>query len=573
MLRRQLLKILAVTAGGIGLSELLGPSLLLGTTQELGNRVFLPIISQQNYNIMKLLAELRGACGFCSDRAAFKTADRERGYLWYPADLRTIYDDPASLLTYDEWMANMAEAGVNLIRLRLTGQNRHTEHGTAGAVDFEPPPHGTYNVWHSVLNPNDLAQYRADQVSTAVDQDPVLVGQDKGKWQESNLYKLVDAAERHGVGLWITLSAEKEFDSEWRYHAWNRDNYYINKVRAEEQDRGFLADKTEVFTNPLALEAMKARIQFVVDLIGDSEAVKVWEIGNELTVLAGAAWWGTQWGTEHINENVRGAMVPWFREVARFIKDVDSEHRPVASSHVRVDPDWAWSSDPDDYWNVVNEIHDVPAVDIVAARGYSDSVAANIGDFRMARERFPHKMVVVGEYWPFPHGEVPVKEDPPFLDSKQFQWVCACGGGFAMRWVGIEEIEVNSWKSGGYADPQMQEIVGITSRFNDCVNWKTWSGIEDWSAYIGTAETKEIFAQGDGRHVAMMIEWTDAGEKSVRVDGLEDGQYQLDAFDWVTGEQHSSQSLEARSGALSFVVSVHFERNILAGCLTLKSSP
>ena len=111
-----------------------------------------------------MLTKLRG---YAAQDACNKTSFQERGLFGYPDNLRQVRDNPSTELDYSQWFAALAAEGVNLIRIRMTGKQPNWGGGRV-AASIEPPPAGTFNIWHSVLDPSDLDQYRADQVQSPI---------------------------------------------------------------------------------------------------------------------------------------------------------------------------------------------------------------------------------------------------------------------------------------------------------------------------------------------------------------------------------------------------------------------
>jgi len=496
-------------------------------------------------------------------RSATKTYPVERGWMYYPSNLRTIYNDPDSLLTYSEWMENMSDAGMTMVTIRVTGRN--VSYG-GGACHFEPPPHGTYNIWDTWLNPAaGLPAYRAAQVTHPV--APATLA-------ASNMQKLIAAAEMWGIGLWISFFEWQEFISAWARHPWNEANRYTDDTPCEVQDRGFLTNWYEMFDNPTAIQAAKDRIQFFIDTFGSSTAIQAWEIVMEGTFLCSPSHWGIPWGAAH-RANIREKMVPWFTEIAQYIRDNDPLERPICPAYFPTQPGGGWPADPDDYWNIVNEINDIEPVEIVSGRGYYvGDTDKFIDHFRAMQERYPDKTVIIGEYHPYTHGVGLGSEYTPFYLSKEHQWICATGGRnswAAVRWVGLIEEETNKWISGGYADTDLHDIVAITHNFQDFIDWSLWDDVnsEAWLNYIstGAAGAEYIMSWGDGQYVMLMINFTSSGVKTVTVSNLINGPYTLRVFNWVTGVLDSTQYPVAAGNQLSFNHNVTFYDNILVAFL------
>ncbi len=504
---------------------------------------------------------------FNTSRINCRTQARDRGFLYYPSDLRTIYNDPESEYeSYAAWMSDMADAGVTMVTFRATGRNYTSGDG---AALMEPPPYGTYNICDTALDPaSGLPAYRSAQVTHPV--APATLA-------ASNAQEIIEAAEQYGIGLWITLFEWSEFISGWDLHAWNEANDYIDGTSCEAQDQGFLTNWYEMFDDATAITAAKDKIQFFLDTFGDSEAIQAWEIIREGGWLCGASHWGTVWGAAHREDNIRGKMVPWFEEIAEYIRDNDSLERPICPAHVRTPASGTWDANPDEFYNVVNEINDIDNTEIQAGRGYFEGdVGDLITHLRAMQEKFPDHVCMIGECYPYAlDREDPADEDSPFYISKEYQWVCACGeknSWGAVRFMGIEESAVNVWISGGCADSDMWDIAAVTKNFQDCIDWSLWNDVNSqaWLNYIstGAAGTEYVMSWGDGEHVMMMLKFDTGGSKTVTVSNLTNNDtHEIQIFNWVSGALVDTQEGDASDNSLSFTYNVTSYDNILIAYL------
>lgn len=503
---------------------------------------------------------------FNTSRINCRTQARDRGFLYYPSDLRTIYNDPESeYASYAAWMSDMADAGVTMVTFRATGRNYPSGDG---AALMEPPPYGTYNIWDTALDPAaGLPAYRAAQVTHPV--APAVLA-------ASNAQEMIEAAETYGIGLWITLFEWNEFIARWAYHPWNEANKYIDGTTCEVQDRGFLTNWYEIFDNATAIQAAKDHIQFFLDTFGDSEAVKVWEIIREGGWLIGASRWGTVWGQAHVNNNIRGKMIPWFEEIAEYIRDNDPLDRPICAAHVSTQPGGGWSENPYDSYNIMAEVSNIDNTEIVAGRGYFvGDTEKFIDHYRTLQEKFPDYTVVIGEYHPFTHGEDLAEEYDPFYLSKEHQWICAAGGRNSwggVRFFGIIEDSENVWHSDGCADSDMWDIAAITKNFQDCIDWSLWNDVSSvaWLNYIstGAATTEYVMSWGDGEHVMMMLKFDTSGSKTITVSNLTNNDtHEIQIFNWVSGALVNTQESDASDNSLSFTYNVTVYDNILIAYL------
>lgn len=509
------------------------------------------------------IQELRG---FNSCQVSWKTDTWARGEFWYPKNLEVVKGD-ADPQTYEEWCTALENAGVNLIRLKPSGRNKPS---SVTACSLEPPPEGTYNIWHSALDPSNLTTYRSDQVTHPVNSTT---------WANSNLGQLCVAAENHGIKFNVAPFENQEWrGSNWDYHAWNSANKYVDGNNCEAQDQGFIANARDLFTNSTAIAAAKARIQFLIDVFAAYDVIGYWEICAELTWLCtDYAFWGEAGWNAAMISNIRDDMVPWVSEMATYIKANDSSGAPVAGGQVRTrNNEAAWDADPDHMMNVVNEIHQVPELDFVLTNWYlNGDFDRAIAKLRLCQEKFdadPGIPTYIEQYWPFAHGAVPSDENAPYLESKMHEWILVCSSPGAIgpcRWPGIEEIAVNNWATGGYADPDLHSIAGVSETFCDYAKWSDWDddNDEDFESYVSASGITRHVAWGDGRHVAMMIDFDSGGSKTVTITNLVNGSYTLYVFNWVTGVLDSTQGPEASGGSLSFSHTASFTNNVLVAYL------
>lgn len=500
--------------------------------------------------------------GFCAPHAHVMSAAEPRGIKWYPGNLRVQHDDPSSALGYDEWMAALAAAGVNMMHIVPGGRSRAH---AAAFCGIEPPPWGSYNIWHTALDPGgDLGRYRAEQVTHPVSQDML---------EASNVWRLLEAARQHGVGIWWSLFESGEVVKDWWLHPWYRGCRYINEEFAEKRDRGFLEHRWQIFTDPQAIEAAKGRVRFVLDAFGEHPAIAVWELMAEMVWLTKYEFWGEpEYSGVNLRRHVREEIRPWVAEMVAFIKANDPLHRPVANSQIFTAGHTSWPEDPDHYINVVNEIHAVPGLDVVAGRWYGGRGLKWAADvLRMGQEKFPDKLVVIGEYWPWERGDVPVSEKPPYRESKAMEWLAACSGSVVARWPGTVESVVNVWVAGGYADPAMAEIAGATQVLDECADWDSWDreATRAWDGDISVEGAEVAAGYGDGRRVTLFVRWPGGGSKGVEVSGLLAGEYDLHVFDWLEGKLSETRRLVAREGVLAF----DYVGDTLAACLVVVERP
>ena len=479
----------------------------------------------------------------------------------------------SSLVTYSAWCADLAAKGTKMIRV-IWGARHMTRNPVV--CDLEPPPYGTYNIWHSALDDSTLATFRSHQVSGSPGDGTFP----QAYWDNSNVKALLDACQANGIEVWIALSHNKEWTGyEWTYHPWNYGNYYLNGTRCENADRGFLSERWQVYTDAQAIQAMKDRITFVIDLVGGYKCVTLWGICSEGN-------WGYRpsvWGEDSFNstmiDNVRNYVSPWYETIGKHIRSEDAYNRPIVSSIMQVPSTYTWPSSADDPRNVKTEPLTQYPMDIVAVNLYGNTYEDAVRKLNAAREKVDPKLVAVHQYWPqgWILGDTsPLRiEEDPYLDSKYVEWLGAVmkwsiGPG---RWMGLEESSHNVWIRGGYADPDWYGIGAVTETFRGDIDWKEWSGAEPWEDYVSSVGLDYSITTGDGDHFAGMLVWTSSGAKSLTVSNVTNGDWTVIQYDWTTGNVDATFTPTAAGNAWTIAPTTNSEnRIVLYGSLGVPSS-
>jgi len=493
---------------------------------------------------------------------AHKTAAYERGgnnpneSLMYPFSGGTEW-------TYSAWCADLVAKGTKMIRIIWGG--RQLDWGRAPIYDLEPTPAGTYNVWHSVLDDaaGGLTTYRAHQVSGSPG-DPSFP---TAYWTGSNIKQLLDVCEANGIEVWVELSHNREWSGyEWIYHPWNYGNYYIardgsgNLRRCESQDRGFLSERWQVYTDADALQAMKDRVTFVIDLIGGYSCICMWGICSEQTWTFNPGFWGEESWSSTMVSNIRNYAVPWNAAVATHIRAEDPYDRPICASVATTKPDFTWPDGADEYRNVIMEPFLVYPIDTVATNLYQGDYKKFVLHLNAVREKIEPKRMIIHQY--YPEGwelgpTAPLRtEYAPYLNSKRVEWLGAVlkWGAGPGRWMGLTESAHNIWSKGGYGDPDWYALGAHTATFRSSVNWKDWSGAVDWQDDVSSTGLDYILCTGDGDHFAGVLVWTSSGTKSVTISNVTDGAWTFKVFDWTDGSLETTLTPTAASNSLTISV-------------------
>ena len=193
----------------------------------------------------------------------------------FPNNLSPAPGEPE--LTFDQFCANLAEAGVDTLRVKFTGFQ-----GPIGtdALSFEPRL-GEFNDWGG------------------------------------RLAEMAEAMHAHGITIQAIPFENTEWRDGWDDHAWNVRN------------GGFLTDARDVFSDLRAVEAAKARIDAVIRACGN--IISAWEICAEMSFIVTPEFWIVDSWAD-VTTIVRGTLVPWVSEIAEHIH---SRHdAPVGNGQV-----------------------------------------------------------------------------------------------------------------------------------------------------------------------------------------------------------------------------------------------
>jgi len=471
---------------------------------------------------MSLLKNLRG---FNVHYGPWKTRQRERGLTGPPNDFYAVRGDASTEQTYEQFCASLEANGCNWIRVKLVGRQDPLN---SNAHSFQPPPLDTYNLWNIALDPANLTQYRANQVTLPAPSDV---------WAASNLGQFIVASDRHGIKWDVIPFHNEEFDDQWTYHAWNSNNRYVNGVQCLPEDRGFMSDPMAFFTNPQAIQAAKDRIDAILAAFqGYEHVIGSWEIMAEQTWLATPPKLGAD-GWDAVFFAGIAQMRDWNEELAQYVK---SKHAaPVGVSHA-FEPDVRGD-------NGRGELYNAPSLDWIGINAYGKDAEAAHNWLRVAQAYYPGKQIVVQQYAPWALGPSTSKtESAPYRVSKGVEWALACGSpGFigGLRWMDID--------TGTYATPELQEIAGVTTQMAAVADLDNWQVGQQWDGRVQSPDLGMVSAWGDGRYLTAFLRWTSTGAKSVAVQGMDDGEYTVRWFDYLEGDEVRVSVATAAGGVLN----------------------
>ena len=183
-----------------------------------------------------------------------------------------------------------------------------------------------------------------------------------GRYSVENAWRLdyvLGAAARYGIYVDLTLINHGQFsrpDTEWL------DNPYsiING--------GMLNTADEFFTNQLAIDYFKRRLDYIVSRWGYSKNIAVWELWNEIDLT--------------INYDTRN-IKKWHEIIHPYLRGIDPYDHLITSHYCRIGADpviWA-----------------IPQIEMIAGNSYSAEMVESVQDFFKKRKPFG-KPVFINEY-------------------------------------------------------------------------------------------------------------------------------------------------------------------------------
>jgi len=312
---------------------------------------------------------------------------------------------------------------------------------------------------------------------------------------------------------------------------------------------GFLHDPRDVFSDERALQAARARIDAVMDALGDT--ICAWELMAEMAFICTREFWQTDgWGDE-LNDRIRGEQVPWVETMAQYIHSIHPA--PVGNGQVFA-PLGGLPDGPDHFDNVRNEVFKVPSLDFALINWYGQPVDEQLAWLRTSQD-YTGKPIYIEQYAPWRIRTVAPYAAPeplPYADSKIREWIAACGERGVVgpsRWLEIRPRD--NWRAWyGVASPQMAEIAGVTWEFAQHVNLDDWKRGWNYDHEIEADNTRLVASWGDGRHVTALVAFGDNAPHDVIIYGLSDGSYAVRAFDWLSGAQVRTIDVTAINGEI-----------------------
>ena len=183
-----------------------------------------------------------------------------------------------------------------------------------------------------------------------------------GKYSLENAWRLdrvLDEAERHGIYVDLTLINHGQFgrpDAEWLDNPYNVLN------------GGMLEGAEEFFTNRLASDYFKKRLDYIVSRWGHSTSIVFWELWNEVDLT--------------INYNTQNVK-KWHKYIHPYLREIDPYNHLITTHYCRKNADpGVWV---------------IPEIEMIVGNSYSYEMVDSVLEFFTKRKPF-EKPVLINEY-------------------------------------------------------------------------------------------------------------------------------------------------------------------------------
>jgi len=412
----------------------------------------------------------------------------------------------------------------------------------------------------------------------------------------SNISQLVEAAEKYGVKIKVSLFRQYEFRGDWEVNPYNK-NRLTSEWWCTNSLSGYcLPGPATTVDEALStyVQLQKDRFRFIYENWGESPAIAAWELMVEINQV-----------TKNIGVD---GVKRWVNEMSSYIRQMDTHHRPILLGSVT--PEYRpWGStanpalpqpDPNDPLsnNAKNTIFDTANIDIVSFHNYH---FYNMWDrlifHRLLEERYPGRTIQFGggsgviraacpddgyciglppsvngpDIPAYTHqsysGEYEVE---PWINSKIHAWlnlIASGGTGTASRF-NAGEFNTNGFSSIYYAPSQFIKQVKW-SRWNtstmraweDWRDWGKWTNPDAISMIPWVAKTPQvenadfIAATGDSDQLMIMVRGSQ-NNVTLTIPNLEPGDYTAKVFDWMTGDIIQTKQLTVGSQPVNFSLSL-----------------
>ena len=367
------------------------------------------------------------------------------------------------------------------------------------------------------------------------------------EWGKPGQYRLDHAwaldhamalAEKHGIRVKLCLEAWRSFDGRGSFvkagvlHPYSKRN------------GGPCEREMDVFTDPEAKRMFRNRLRYVVARWGYSTHILAWEFWNEINCVRG------------YHDRSQDVM-DWTAEMARYLKATDPwRHLVVNSFGSFLVDDRMWSMPEVDFAQVHGYWHPTHKASKEMGKDMAEFVPFWIGKIRhYGKPALFAEYGLVNPRW----GLSPRADDDKegvHLHNGLWSSVMSGAAGTAMLWW---------W--GNYVHPaDLYYHFGAVARFVEGVPW-TAAGFQPVAPKTISPQLRAMALRGDRMTLLWLHNrrhtWWNVVEKqpiaaiesaTVTIDGLKDGEYKVEWWDTWKGAVTSTQTLEARQGALSVPV-------------------
>lgn len=392
----------------------------------------------------------------------------------------------------DNYVAKMADKGINTLRVML---------------EYAQVPHG--------LIENPLGHYREDVVNF---------------WDE-----FFEILERHNMYVIIT-----PWDPFWMQPNWSSNPYNV-------ENGGMLRSMNGFLTNPEAIEAQKARFEFMIERWGDSQQILAWELMNEIEL-----WWGAS----------PGEIYDWIDMMADFVREKQLEYHGFTQL-ITVSSAAATPSG-----RLADVIYNHPKLDFANTHLYTGSgMNAPTNTTDVAEEvalAVNYALFMLNDNRPYTDTESgPIEQwigsarfDAEFLHNVSWSHLASGGAGTGMRWP--------------YRTPHIltDEMMNVLGRIAQFTNEFDFTGFAPNNISVDLIAPLDHQVYGIGDDTRMLV-WMlrddraqgEAAPATLTLDYIVPGTYQVSLWDpweaqWIT---QSTMSFNETKGELEIPA---FEKDI-----------
>lgn len=406
----------------------------------------------------------------------------------FPNNMQPTRGAPA--MTFDQLGQQLKDAGTNVVRVKLDGDNNHL--GT-NAPSFEPKL-GQYNNWGGQLD------------------------------------KLVAMCRKYGIGIWAIPFDNTEWVKRWYAHAWNVAN------------GGFLSDRKKVLS-PVAYDAAKARVDALIDKAGD--VISAWEVCAEMTWMMNRGYWDTTW--DGLTTVVRQIAVPW---VEMITKHIQGKHgAPVGNGNVHGALSAARNEihrTPSLDFTLINWYGHYST--LPKKMQWLRSVQVWAGKPVYVEQYAPWAIYKDPDYPGEPSSLWWSKIHEWATVCGEY------GAVNPLRWPDIQKGPVSEWWGITHPNlAHIAGVTQHFAEELDLFKW-TRAKARVWDGNISASSPTVVSSYGDGHNVTAFLMWGSTGSKTVTISGLANDTYVLHEYNIVTGLEARAREFTVSNGTLKATV-------------------